>query len=297
MKKKPLVSIIMNCFNGEKYLNSSLNSIIKQDYKNWELIFWDNKSTDNTFKILKSFDDKRIRYFRAKKRTVLYEARNFAIEKAKGEFIAFLDVDDFWTKDKLRKQIPKFRDRKIGLVYSNFYKYNDFKKKKYIAYDNKLPQGHITSSIIKNYQIGFLTIVLRKKFLKKHKIFDFKYDLLSDYNFVLNFSLKHSFACLNSPLAFYRIHDNQLQKNKMVSQARQFCRWFKNERIKKKFNKYDLSSIYKKLEYYDLLKDLDGSKVNLLCRMLKNFNLINFLKINALIFFPKRIIFKFIDNL
>ena len=53
--KSPLISIVMNCHNGEKYLKDSLNSIINQTYENWELIFWDNKSTDNSAKILKSF--------------------------------------------------------------------------------------------------------------------------------------------------------------------------------------------------------------------------------------------------
>ena len=144
MKTEPLVSIIMNCLNGEKYLKFSLRSIIEQDYKNWELIFWDNKSSDNSFKIVKSFRDKRIRYFRANKKTVLYEARNLAIKKARGKFIAFLDVDDFWSKDKLSKQIPKFKNKNVGLVYSNFYKYYDSTKKKKIAFKNKLPRGKVT---------------------------------------------------------------------------------------------------------------------------------------------------------
>lgn len=295
--KKPLVSIIMNCLNGEKYLKFSLNSVINQNYKNWELIFWDNKSTDNSFKILKSFKDSRIKYFKAKKRTVLYEARNLAIRKAKGKFIAFLDVDDFWSKDKLSKQIPKFKNGKIGLVYSNFYKYYNSKKKQKIAFENKLPKGRVAKSIIKNYQVGFLTVVLRKNFLNKKKIFDFKYDLLSDYDFVLNFSLKHQFDCINKPLAFYRIHNNQLQKNKMILQAEQYCKWFKDKKIKKRFKDFDLSTINKKYEYYDLIKELGNSKIKLFLKMFKKFDLINFLKINALIFFPKKIVFKFIDNL
>ena len=68
MKNKPLVSIIMNCHNGEKFLKESIQSIISQKYKKWELIFWDNKSTDESAKILKSFKDKRIRYFKSKKK-------------------------------------------------------------------------------------------------------------------------------------------------------------------------------------------------------------------------------------
>jgi len=71
MKNEPLVSIIMNCHNGEKFLKESIQSIISQKYKNWELIFWDNKSTDGSAKILKSFKDKRIRYFKSKKKRTI----------------------------------------------------------------------------------------------------------------------------------------------------------------------------------------------------------------------------------
>ena len=63
MKKHPLVSIIMNCHNGEKYLKKSLQSIKNQEYKNWELIFWDNKSSDKSKKIFSQFKDKRFKYF------------------------------------------------------------------------------------------------------------------------------------------------------------------------------------------------------------------------------------------
>ena len=110
-EKKPLISIIMNCYNGEEYLYHAVKSVISQTYKNWELIFWDNQSSDNSLKILRKFKDKRIKYFYAKKHTVLYEARNLAIKKSKGKFIAFLDVDDFWSKNKLESQIPYFKEK------------------------------------------------------------------------------------------------------------------------------------------------------------------------------------------
>ena len=84
--KNPLVTIIMNCYNGEKYLDESLKSIINQSYKNWELIFWDNVSTDDSKKIFDKYKDKRFNYFLAKEHTVLYEARNLAIKKANGDF-------------------------------------------------------------------------------------------------------------------------------------------------------------------------------------------------------------------
>ena len=96
MTNEPLVTILMNCYNGEKYLKDSLNSLISQSYKNWELIFWDNQSNDRSKKIFDTFNDARLKYYKAQNHEKLYVARNQALSKAKGEYIAFLDVDDLW---------------------------------------------------------------------------------------------------------------------------------------------------------------------------------------------------------
>ena len=122
---QPLVSIIMNCYNGETYLRESIESVLSQTYENWELIFWDNRSVDKSAKIFKSYDDKRFRYYYAPQHTLLYEARNEAIKKSSGEFIAFLDTDDFWEKDKLELQMPFFEDLKVGVVYGNLFIVNE----------------------------------------------------------------------------------------------------------------------------------------------------------------------------
>ena len=79
-KNSPLVSVIMNCHNGQKFLNDSLKSLFKQSYKNWELIFFDNNSEDNSKKIVKSFKEKELNFFLVKKLN-LYNARNLAIKK------------------------------------------------------------------------------------------------------------------------------------------------------------------------------------------------------------------------
>ena len=85
----PLISVVINCYNGEKYLLKSIKSILGQTYKNWEIIFWDNCSTDNSKKILKNFKDKRIKYFKSKIFTSLYAARNMAIKKPKENMLLF----------------------------------------------------------------------------------------------------------------------------------------------------------------------------------------------------------------
>ena len=80
----PKVSIIMNCYNGEEYIHDAISSVIYQRYKNWELIIWDNLSIDKSEKIIHSFKDKRLKYYKSKKFTNLSEARNLAIEKSIG---------------------------------------------------------------------------------------------------------------------------------------------------------------------------------------------------------------------
>ena len=110
---KPLVSIIINCHNASNYLAESINSVIKQKYKNWELIIYDNFSKDKTYSIIKKFlKDKRIKYYKSNSFLNLYHARNLAINKSKGKFVTFLDADDWWTDNKLDKQIRFLANKK-----------------------------------------------------------------------------------------------------------------------------------------------------------------------------------------
>ena len=88
-----LISIVVNCYNGEKYLKDCLKSIKFQTYKNWEVIFWDNQSNDKSKRIFLAFKEKRFKYFKAKKHTSLYEARNLAILKCKGKIVTFSKME------------------------------------------------------------------------------------------------------------------------------------------------------------------------------------------------------------
>ena len=133
IKKK--VSIIVNCHNGQKYLSKCIQSIFLQKYTNWEIIFYDNCSDDDSLNIVKSFKSKKIRIFKSKKKIKLYSARNAAISKATGEFIAFLDTDDYWMKNKILDQLKILNNRKVFISYTNFWikngkKFKIFKKNK-----------------------------------------------------------------------------------------------------------------------------------------------------------------------
>lgn len=240
MKNKPLISIIMNVYNGEKYLKESISSIINQTYKNWELIFWDNNSIDKSKKIFFEFKDRRLKYFFHKKKLSLYQSRNLALQKSKGKFVAFLDQDDFWVREKLSKQIKLFKNKNVGLVYSNYYKFNEdkiFFKKKLMS-SKILPQGKITNYLLKNYVVGMATIIVRKKFLINKKVFNPKYNMLSDYIFVLNFSKNYKFKCVQEPLAFYRYHNNQMSKKYYSLSVMQHLRWITSKKEISEFKKY-----------------------------------------------------------
>lgn len=207
--KKNLVSIIVNCFNGEKFLYEALNSITKQTYKNWELIFCDNQSKDDSKKIFHSFNNKKFKYFKTNKFLTLYAARNFAISKSKGEFLSFLDADDLWHKKKLEKQVKLFKNPNVAVVYGNLIIQKNKMKKIYINYTIK--EGDVYQDLIRDYNIGIVTAVIRKKVLLKEKLlFNNKYNIIGDYDLFLKLAKKHTFKAIQKPVATYRIHKNNL---------------------------------------------------------------------------------------
>ena len=120
MNNKPLVSVIMNCLNCEQYLNEAIDSVYAQTYENWEIIFWDNDSCDNSKNIAKSYDS-RLKYFSSDETCILGKARTMAVQEARGEYLAFLDCDDIWFKDKLKNQMRFFfeGEENLGLVYGS----------------------------------------------------------------------------------------------------------------------------------------------------------------------------------
>ena len=291
MVKKPEISIIMNCHNGEKFLSEAIKSVLNQTYKNWELIFWNNSSSDQSEKIFKSFKDKRLRYFYTSKKVSLYVSRNAAIKKTKGNFVAFLDVDDTWLPNKLKLQLEKFKDKKVGLVYGKFLKYNKdslFRKKQFITKQN-LPEGYITKNLLKSYPVGLLTIMIRKKFIQKEKeIFKVKYNYLGDLDFVLRFSLKYKFAAVQECIGVYRQHNNQMQKKNFKTKSIQFSKWYNEIRSKEIFGPVEDLKLLTEWERFHSSLTLVKEKRNwkVLFKILKYPNNLNKLKLLIIFFFP-----------
>ena len=204
---QPLVSIIMNCYNGETFLHESIKSVLSQTYKNWELIFWDNRSEDKSAEIFKGYNDKRFKYYYAPQHTLLSEARNEAVKRSSGEFIAFLDTDDFWEKDKLELQLPLFKDSKVGVVYGNLFIVNEKLNTKKIFLKRKKPRGFILGELLKNYCTLLVTLVVRKSFLDNYQpVFDNSFHIAGDFDLMIRMSVKYKFDCVEKPIATYRIH-------------------------------------------------------------------------------------------
>ena len=245
MKVKPLISVIINCHNGEKYLSKCVKSVLNQYYKNFEIIFWDNCSTDKSRDIINKFKDKRIKKFFSKNFCKLYEARNLAIKKTKGLYISFLDVDDLWRKDKLSQQINLLkRNKKLKIIYSNYIFYNEKKRNRFVRYDKKLPSGYITQNLLNDYIIGLNTTLVQKNLFKKFK-FNSSYDIIGDFDFFLRASVKNIIMSIQKPLAIYRSHENNLSQKKLEVYYNELSNWIIKVKKDKIFKRYNFSNIKK----------------------------------------------------
>lgn len=116
-----LVSIIMPAYNAEKYIEEAIQSVLKQTYTNWELIIVNDCSTDKTEQIIKEYqEDQRIKLYSLLKNKGVANARNVALKKAAGRYVAFLDSDDIWLPEKLEKQIGFMKKNNYVFTYHNY---------------------------------------------------------------------------------------------------------------------------------------------------------------------------------
>lgn len=150
-----LISIITPTYNCAQFIGETIKSVINQTYTNWEMIIVDDASNDNTEEVVKSIKDERIKYIRLKENSGAATARNIAMENASGKFMAFLDSDDIWIKDKLEKQVKFMIDNNYNFTCTAYEKMNEkgdslnkvFKPKKKADYNRILldcPVGNST---------------------------------------------------------------------------------------------------------------------------------------------------------
>jgi len=206
---QPTVSVIMNCLNCAKYLREAIDSVFAQTYKDWEIIFWDNASTDNSAKIAKSYGEK-VRYFRSNITYPLGKARNLAIEQARGKYIAFLDCDDIWLPKKLERQIPFFQDPEVGLVFSDAIYFKSKNVSMQLYRKKRPPCGQVFRELLKgNFFFPMCTALIRKDaLLGLREWFDVRFNLVEDIDLFMRLAYAWKCNYIDKPLAKYRIHES-----------------------------------------------------------------------------------------
>lgn len=224
----PVFSVIVNCYNGERYLKEAIDSIICQTFTDYELIFWDNQSTDGSKSILETYGDSRIYYHYAKNHTPLGQARNMAMKMAKGIYISFLDIDDIWDKEFLRTaySILNTHENYSG-YYSNYYQFNS---KLLRVYQKKCKSGSRSlKDLLKHYDVGMSCSVVRRDIIDKYNItFNEQFCLVEDFEFYLKVAKVGPLYYDENPMARYRMHDDSLTYKMKNGWACEFRELHKN---------------------------------------------------------------------
>lgn len=205
------VSIIIVAFNADKYVKFSIESIKKQSYRNWELLIINDCSTDNTKNIISKYKSKKIKIFNLIKNVGAYKATDFALKKAKGEYIAILDADDYSHHLRIQSQaLVLDNDSTVGLVFTKF---------KLVNYKNKILKSSKNQQFISDHDFNkkFPCINLacnssamfRREYIKRIKFYRKKYFYSNDYNFYLNIFKISKVKLINKFYTYYRVHLNQ----------------------------------------------------------------------------------------
>jgi len=267
---QPLVSVIINCYNGEEFLKNAIDSIYSQTYKHWEIIFWDNASTDQSASIALSYGEK-LHYFKSDLTQPIFEARSLAVKKAKGDFIGFLDCDDWWRPYKLEKQIALFTDKKIGFVYGHYWKENEGTGAKKIVKQGSSSDS-ILDDLLKQYTIGMLTLVVRRLAYDQLDYgFDKKFNMIGDFDLVIRLASEWKSDYVDEPIAHCRWHGNNFSTNNPQMSNDELKKWYediKNHRVISRSKElYNIPIIINYVEGMFYMRD--GKKIKGLKSLLK----------------------------
>jgi len=203
-----LVSIITPVYNSAKYIGDAIMSVLEQTYPNWEMLIVDDCSKDNTAEVVKQFTDPRIKYFRLERNYGAAIARNKALDRAQGKYIAFLDADDMWKKDKLEKQLNFMMKNNIGFSFTGYEILREGNNKAI-----KVPPKVNYGQFMKNTIIGTLTVMINREIVGEVRLVNVKQDhdsmtwakLLREENIAYG---------INESLAYYRKMKGSLSDNK-----------------------------------------------------------------------------------
>ncbi len=209
---KPKVSVIMPVYNAEKYLREAIDSILSQDFTDFEFLIINDGSTDNSEKIIQSYYDKRIRYIRNESNLKLCTTLNKGFQLANGQYIARIDADDIALSSRLSKQIT-FLDTHpdIGICGSYI---RTFGKTEQIWEYPTTPEW-IASELLFHSPICHPAVMIRKSVWIKYNLsYDPKYEYCEDYALWVRASEITQFYNLSEVLLYYRIHNTQITASK-----------------------------------------------------------------------------------
>jgi glycosyltransferase involved in cell wall biosynthesis len=212
--REPLVSVITPTYNAEAFISETIDSVRAQSYENWEMILVDDASSDATVNILKEYaaKDTRIKVHKLQTNSGAAIARNTAIEKATGSYIAFLDADDLWKPEKLSKQIAFMQEKDIAVSFSS-YELMDEEGKSLGKMIKALSKVNFSKMLKSNY-VGNLTGIYNAEQLGKVYMPNIR--KRQDWALWLTLIKKVGAAySLEEPLARYRVRENSISSNKL----------------------------------------------------------------------------------
>lgn len=225
-KKKITIDIILPNYNSFAFISETIKSVINQTHTNWKLIIVDDCSNEQTVKLLKKFSkNKKIKIYWLKKNHGAGYCRNYAIKKSKSPYIAFIDSDDVWKKDKLETQLRFMENNNYFFTYTSYETFGN-KVKKITP-----PDEYNFKKFIHNTTICTSTMLLRREILNNIKFTETK--ICEDYFFKCEILKNCNAYCLDDFLTKYRVRNNSLQSNS-------FRNFYWIWKINKKFNKLNI---------------------------------------------------------
>ncbi|SIS93024.1 MAG: glycosyltransferase family 2 protein [Thalassolituus maritimus] len=246
-KGEELVSIIMPTYNASSTIEESVRSVINQTYQNWELLITDDASSDNTTQLIANFEDPRIKLAVSKKNYGAGVSRNNSIARATGRYIAFLDSDDLWGKEKLSKQISIMQQYNYAFTYTYYQKFTSEKYGSVV----KAPPIVTYDKLLDSNCIGCLTAVYDQYILGKHYMptIRMRQDMALWLTLLTHIDRAY---CITESLAYYRT-DTGMTKNKLSAARAQWDLYTKTVGLSKKQSlsrmlKYSVHGLIKKLK-------------------------------------------------
>jgi glycosyltransferase involved in cell wall biosynthesis len=213
----PRVSVIMNIRNGAEFLRQAVESVLSQTFADWELIAWDDCSTDASASIISKYADLRIKYFLSAEDVSLGQARDRAIREARGEWLAFLDQDDVWVPAKLEKQMALVSSE-TGIIYGRtLVFYPDGRRTDYdVSHEfTLLPQGDIfTQLFTEACFIAMSSAVLRRSAVADIGGIPETINLVPDYYLYAGIARRYKARAVQEVVCLYRMHASNLSRRR-----------------------------------------------------------------------------------